>query len=357
MAMHVRQFVTMIAGRSGLAQGPAPTKWPIHTAFGYEAGMSLQEQLGANVAFVFPGQGSQAVGMGQALYRTSAAAQATIDEADEMLGANLSTLAFEGPIEELNDTYNAQAAILTVSIAALRALNEAAVAGGEQVNPIVVAGHSLGQFTALAAAGSLPFAAALSLVRERGRLMAESGATRPGGMAAVLGLDEAALVRICDQASSAGIINVANSNCPGQIVISGEVRALEQAMDLAKAAGAKRVARLPVSIASHSPLMEEVSLRLKALTDELDLVTPSFPIVGNVSGKPITTVGGIRSELEHHVERPVNWIGSVREMVAHGADTFVELGPGAVLAGLIKRIDRNVKTVSMVDLGLELQRS
>jgi [acyl-carrier-protein] S-malonyltransferase len=314
--------------------------------------MSLSEQLGPNVAFVFPGQGSQAVGMGKALFEQSPAARATIDEADDVLGTKLSTLAFDGPVEELNDTYNAQPAILTVSVAALRALHEKAEANGERITPIVAAGHSLGEFTALVAAGSLPFAETLRLVRERGRLMAAAGTDRPGGMAAVLGLDEPALVAVCEDASSEGIINVANANCPGQIVISGEVGALEKAMELAKAAGAKRVARLPVSIASHSPLMEQVSLELRKLTDAADIGDPAFPIVGNVSAKPVRTAAEIRSELEHHVERPVNWTGSVQEMIGLGADTFVELGPGNVLAGLIKRIDRSVKTVSMADLGL-----
>lgn len=314
--------------------------------------MRLQEQLGNHLAFVFPGQGSQAVGMGIDLYDRSAAARATIDEADEVLGVKLSTLAFEGPADELNDTFNAQAAILTVSVAALRALDERAGSTGERVTPIVAAGHSLGQFTALVAAQSLGFRETLILVRERGRLMAEAGTARPGGMAAVLGLEEADLVAVCAEASSEGIINVANANCPGQIVISGEVGALERAMELAKAAGAKRVARLPVSIASHSPLMEDVSRQLKALTDALPLQEPAFPIVGNVSAKPLTTVAEIRADLEHHVERPVNWTGSVQAMVALGAETFVELGPGTVLAGLIKRIERGVKTVSMGDLDL-----
>jgi len=290
--------------------------------------------------------------MGRELYARSAAARATIDEADTVLDAPLSTLMFEGPAEDLNDTYNAQPALLTVSIAALRALDERAATEGGRVTPMVAAGHSLGQFTALVAAGSLPFVETLALVRERGRMMAEAGMARPGGMAAVLGLDEPALTGVCERASGAGIVTVANANCPGQIVISGEVAALEQAMALAKEAGAKRVARLPVSIASHSPLMEDVSRQLKALTDALPLQDPAYPIVGNVSAQPVTTAAGIRSELEHHVERPVNWTGSVEAMVALGADTFVELGPGTVLAGLIKRIDRSVRTVSMGDLGL-----
>jgi len=314
--------------------------------------MTLSEQLGPNVAYVFPGQGSQVVGMGKEVHDASAAARATFDEADSILGVSLSTLAFEGPAEDLNDTFNAQPALLVASVAILRALEERTRLDGAAIQPVVVAGHSLGEFTALVAAGSLSFPDALRLVRERGRLMREAGIERPGGMAAVLGLDEAPLVAVCEQASAHGVINVANANCPGQIVISGEVAALEVAMDLAKEAGAKRVARLPVSIASHSPLMADASLKLKALTDALDLRDPRMPIVGNVSAEPIRTVDEIRAELGHHVERPVNWTGSVQQMIALGADTFVELGAGNVLAGLIKRIDRSVKTVGVAELGL-----
>jgi [acyl-carrier-protein] S-malonyltransferase len=282
--------------------------------------MSNSEQLGTSFAYVFPGQGSQVVGMGKDLYEGSPAAKAAIEEADDILGARLSTLMFEGPVEELT--------------------------------PMAAAGHSLGEFTALVAAGSLSFPDTLRLVRERGRVMAEAGTARPGGMAAVLGLDEEALTAVCEEASANGVINVANANCPGQIVISGEVPALEVAMEMAKAAGAKRVARLPVSIASHSPLMAEVSAQLKEITAGLPFVAPAFPIVGNVSAAPVQTVNDIHAELEHHVERPVNWTGSVQTMVGLGADTFVELGAGTVLAGLIKRIDRNVRTIGTADLGL-----
>jgi [acyl-carrier-protein] S-malonyltransferase len=314
--------------------------------------MTLSEQLGPNVAYVFPGQGSQVVGMGKDVCDASPAARATFDEADAILGGAFSTLVFQGPVEDLNDTYNAQPALLVASVAMLRALEEKAATEGVTIAPIVVAGHSLGEFTALVAAGSLSFADALALVRERGRLMREAGIERPGGMAAVLGLDEAPLVAVCQEASAHGLINVANANCPGQIVISGEVAALEVAMDLAKAAGAKRVARLPVSIASHSPLMADASIKLKQLTDAIAFQEPRVPIVGNVSAAPIRTVDEIRAELEHHVERPVNWTGSVQAMIALGADTFVELGAGNVLAGLIKRIDRSVKTIGVGDLGL-----
>jgi [acyl-carrier-protein] S-malonyltransferase len=314
--------------------------------------MTLAGLNGANLAYIFPGQGSQVVGMGQSLYASSPAARATIDEANEILGTDFSALMFEGPVETLNDTFNAQPALLVVSIAALRALEEAAANEGISLAPLAAAGHSLGEFTALVAAGSLPFPDMLRLVRERGRLMAAAGTERPGGMAAVLGLDDEALRAVCLAASDVGIINVANANCPGQIVISGEVAALEKAMEGAKAAGAKRVARLPVSIASHSPLMAEVSRDLRAIIDDLPWQAPAYPVVGNVSAAPIRTVDELRAELEHHVERPVNWTASVETMVALGVDTFVELGAGNVLAGLVKRIDRSVRTLGLADLGL-----
>lgn len=314
--------------------------------------MSLAGLANESIAFVFPGQGSQSVGMGKTLVEKSPAARATFAEADDLLGFGLSTLAFEGSAGELEDTWNAQPAILTASVAAHRALQERTADEGVELVPIAVAGHSLGEFTALVVAEVLSFAETLALVRERGRLMKEAGTARPGGMAAVLGLDDAQLEAVCNAASSAGVVNVANANCPGQIVISGEVAALELAMDMARAAGAKRVARLGVSIASHSPLMVDASRQLRAIIDGLDLRTPAVPIVGNVSAASITTVEDLRAELAHHVERPVNWTGSVQTMIGLGATTFIELGSGTVLAGLIKRIDRDVRTVSLADLGI-----
>lgn len=312
--------------------------------------MTLSEQLGDRIALVFPGQGSQTVGMGRALSEVSPAARETLREADDELGFALSRIAFEGPATELDDTFNAQPAILAVSIASLRALEERATAEGVRIAPLVVAGHSLGQFSALVAADVIDFRDALRLVRERGRLMKEAGTKRPGGMAAVIGLDDEQLVEICRDAETEGIINVANANCPGQTVISGEVAALKRAMELAKAAGARRVARLPVSIASHSPLMADVSRQLGERIGGIELRDPGVPVVGNVSGAPVTTAEGIRSELAHHVERPVNWTASVRAMIDLGATTFVELEPGQVLSGLIKRIDRNVRTAGASDL-------
>lgn len=314
--------------------------------------MNLRDKLGDKVAFVFPGQGSQIVGMGKDLYASSAAARDVLDAANNELDFDLTGLCFDGPADLLEDTYNAQPAIFAVSIAALEALKEKAAAAGEKITPIVVAGHSLGEFTALTAAGVLEFKNALQLVRERGRLMREAGVERPGGMAAIIGLDDATLEQVCRDSEDQGIINVANANCPGQTVISGEVSALLRAMDLAKERGARRVARLGVSIASHSPLMSRVSSQLGDLIGRMPLRAPHVPIVGNVTGQALTTVDDIRHELAHHVEQPVNWTRSVVEMVDSGATTFVELGPGNVLSGLIRRINKDVRTVNLTDLGI-----
>jgi [acyl-carrier-protein] S-malonyltransferase len=314
------------------------------------------EALGGTVALVFPGQGSQFVGMGRALYEASPAGRRVFDHADEALGFPLSRLCFDGPAAELEDTINAQPAILTASVAALEALGERAAAVGATVRPLVVAGHSLGEFTALVAAGVLDFPAALRVVRERGRLMKEAGDERPGGMAAVIGLDRDALAAVCAEATAeaegAGIVVVANDNCPGQSVISGDVSALQRAMELARQAGAKRVARLGISIASHSPLMACAAIQLAEILDGLPLRPPRIPVVANGGGRAMETVAEVRQELAHHVERPVDWTRSVRSMVEAGATTFVEVGPGQVLAGLIKRIERDVATVGLADLGL-----
>jgi [acyl-carrier-protein] S-malonyltransferase len=292
------------------------------------------------------------VGMGKALYEASAAARRVFDQADETLGFPLSRMCFHGPADELEDTINAQPAILTMSIAALEALRERLAEAGHRVEPAVVAGHSLGEFTALVAAGVIDFPSGLQLVRERGRLMKEAGEVSPGGMAAVIGLDAKTLSAVCEDAADGSVIIVANDNCPGQTVISGEIAALLRAMELAKEAGAKRVARLGISIASHSPLMERASAGLSDILSRLEMLSPQFPVVGNVTGTAMLSVEDVRQELAHHVERPVNWTRSVMEMVNGGATTFIEVGPGQVLSGLIRRINRDVTTLSLSDLGL-----
>jgi [acyl-carrier-protein] S-malonyltransferase len=314
--------------------------------------MPAREWIEGKVALVFPGQGSQSVGMARDLAETSPAAQARLDEADEVLGFNLTELMFDGPSVTLEDTINAQPAILAASVAGLAAMRERLVERDAAITPAFVAGHSLGEFSALVAAGVLEYGAALQLVRERGRLMKEAGVKRPGGMAAVLGLDELILWDICAQVAGAGVVVVANANCPGQIVISGENDALDQAMDLAKKAGAKRVARLGVSIASHSPLMADASAEFAKLVAATPMGEPSMPVIGNIGATPLRTVAEIQDEISRQMQSPVNWTGSVQTMIAAGVTSFVELGPGAVLAGLNKRISRETPTLSLAELDL-----
>ncbi len=311
--------------------------------------MDILNSMKARIAFVFPGQGSQYVGMGKQLYDASPAARRIFDKADSILGFPLSTLCFEGPQADLDDTYNAQPAILTVSIACLEALKERFGPLGYLGTPKLVAGHSMGEFTALVAAGVLDFEDALKLVRERGRLMKASGEERPGGMAAVVGLDEKTLAEVVLEAQSEGVVTLANANSPGQTVLSGEIPALQRAMELAKARGARLVQRLAVSIASHSPLMQNASVNFNELVSRIHFRTPEIPLIANISAKALTTVEDLRAELSDQLTRPVQWTRSVQEMVAHGVDTFVEIGPKQVLTGLIKRISPDSKPVNLTD--------
>jgi len=287
-------------------------------------------------AFLFPGQGSQIVGMGQSLAASSAAAKAIFDEADKLLNFNLSGLCWNGPEAELNDTYNTQPALYVCSMAALAALHEKL---GE-FKPAFVAGHSLGEVTALVAAGALEFMDGLELVRERGRLMKRAGELSPGGMAAILNLDAGPLAELCAEASAATgkVVQVANDNCPGQVVISGDNAALEKAMELAKARGAKRALKLPVSIAAHSPLMQIVAPDYAKFVDGLPFVEPLTPVIANASVQPLEDGQAIREELVRQLTRQVRWTETIRYLGDRGVTAFVELGSKDVLTGLLKRI-------------------
>lgn len=314
---------------------------------------SVSEALQGRTALVFPGQGSQFVGMGRTLAQSSDVARDIFAQADQILGVPLTELCFEGPADELNDTYNSQVAILTASVAALAALRHHLAETGQTLHPVGFAGHSLGEFTALIAAGVLDFATTLPVVRERGRLMREA---RTGGMAAVIGLGDDELAAVCAEAAEGDVLVIANANCPGQTVISGEIAPLERAMALAKERGARRVARLDISIASHSPLMAEASAQFAPMLAALPLQPPSAPVYANATGLPMTTVPEIHAELARHVERPVNWTATIQQMAAAGVTSIIEAGPGQVLSGLIKRIDRNVATFGLGDFGLPVDK-
>lgn len=297
------------------------------------------------IAFVFPGQGSQEVGMGAALAESSAAARAVFEKADDILGIALSRLCFEGPEAELNDTYNTQPAIFVTSIAALEAMREA----GYQVKPSYTAGHSLGEYSAYVAAGVLDFEAALRLVRERGRLMKKAGELNPGGMAAILKLDDDKVATICRQVTSEGYGNlqVANYNSPGQLVISGDDKAVDKGIELALAAKARRAVKLPVSIAAHSELMRVVADSFREVVDQTPLNLPETPIVANITAQPLESLQAIQEEMEGQLTSSVRWSETVRWMIDHGVDTFVEIGPRDVLKGLIRRIDKSVNTMTV----------
>ncbi len=296
-------------------------------------------------AVVFPGQGSQFVGMGRDLAQASPAARDAFAEADEALGFKLSQLCWEGPEAELTDTVNAQPALLTCSVAALRALHARL---GEQP-PTLMAGHSLGEISALVAAGSLEFEDGLALVRRRGEVMKAAGERAPGGMAAILNLDAPVLAEVCTEAAAqtGGVVQVANDNCPGQVVISGDLATLEKAMELAKARGARRALKLPVSIAAHSPLMLSAMTDFRRTVDGMPFIAPIPTIIGNVNAAPLSDPNEIRSELPAQLTSPVRWTESIRYMLGQGIATFVEVGSKDVLTGLLKRIDASARGVAV----------
>jgi [acyl-carrier-protein] S-malonyltransferase len=302
----------------------------------------------SRIAFLFPGQGSQAVGMAKLLAEQYRSAADTIVEADVILDYPLSKLCFDGPEEVLTDTINAQPALLAASMAALAALRESLP---EFPAPAAVAGHSMGEYSALVAAGSLSFADGLRLVHERGRLMKEAGEQSPGGMAAILGMEPAEVDALCAQARSetGGVVQLANDNCPGQLVISGDDTSLTRAMDLASQAGAKKVVRLAVSIAAHSPLMAPAAGALRKAIEATTLHPPAMPVVGNVHARPLSTVAAIQQDLAAQLTAPVQWTESMRFLAAQGVDTVVEIGSGDVLTNLMKRIDKGVRRLNVSD--------
>jgi [acyl-carrier-protein] S-malonyltransferase len=296
------------------------------------------------VAYVFPGQGSQWVGMGQDLYQNFVSARAIFDQADEVLGFSLSRLCFEGPEEELRQTINAQPAIVAVSYACLEAVKE--VSSDQSLpSPIFVAGHSLGEYTALGVAGVLDFATTLYLARERGRLMHQAGMLRPGGMTAIIGFDEALLAEVCQKTDT----KIANINCPGQLVISGAQENLTQAVDLVKAKGAYRTIPLSVSGAFHTPLMRPAAEGMAEIIATLPFRDPVIPIIGNTTAQPLTTAEAVKAELLSQLCNCVQWQRSIEYMINEGVSTFIEIGPGKVLSGLIKRINKEVNTINIGD--------
>ena len=306
------------------------------------------------VAFVFPGQGSQFVGMGQALSEQSPAARQIFEEADAALGFSLSQLCFEGPEAELKLTANTQPAILTASIAVLAALKEKQ----PDFSPAFVAGHSLGEYSALVAAGALSFADAVKTVRSRGQFMEEAVPAGQGAMAAVLNMDRAALHAVCEEVTASGHpVQLANLNSPGQIVISGSAEGVKLAGEQAKAAGAKRVLPLNVSGPFHSSLMQPAADKLQAVLADVSVQDAAVQVVANVTARPVTEEATIVDSLIQQVSAPVLWEDSVQWMVEQGVTTFVEIGPGKVLAGLIKKIapaDTTIISVQDMDSLSEL---
>jgi [acyl-carrier-protein] S-malonyltransferase len=300
------------------------------------------------IAYVFPGQGSQSVGMGKALVEASPAAAAILAEADDALGESISRLAFDGPAEQLDLTANAQPALVAVSIAFLAALRERwAAAGIEAPSPAYAAGHSMGQYSAMVAAGVISLADAVRLVRERGRQMQSSGQGRSGAMAAIIGLDDARIPELLALGESHGSITVANRNSPGQIVISGDRAAVEAAVAGVKDLGARRGILLPVSVAAHSSLMAEAAEGMTRILAPIAFADPTIPLLANADARPITTADGARGELIQHLTRGVDWVAAVQRMTADGVTTFVEIGPGKVLTGLLKRIAPEANAIAV----------
>jgi len=303
-------------------------------------------------AYIYPGQGSQSVGMGRALAAVSAEAAAVWQEADEALGESISKLAWEGPAEELDLTVNAQPALLAASIAAQRALQTLLDGTRSRFGPpSYFAGHSMGQYSAMVAAGVLELADAVRLVRERGRLMQAS--SDDGAMAAIIGLADERNDELLAAGAAHGTITLANRNSPGQVVISGQRAAVEAAVEAARSLGARRAMVLPVSVAAHSPLMADAAEGMRQALDGITFATPSAPLLANADAILLSDGEACRDELIDHLTRGVDWVTAVETMAAAGTDTFIEVGPGKVLTGLVRRIAREATTIAIDDVTTE----
>ncbi|MGF7533231.1 ACP S-malonyltransferase [Bacillus mexicanus] len=298
----------------------------------------------SKIAFLFPGQGSQFIGMGKELYEQEPAAKRLFDEADETLETKLSSLIFEGDAKELTLTYNAQPALLTTSIAVLEKFKKSGI------TPDFTAGHSLGEYSALVASGALSFKDAVYTVRKRGEFMNEAVPAGEGAMAAILGMDAEALRQVTDKVTEEGhLVQLANLNCPGQIVISGTAKGVELASEQAKENGAKRAIPLEVSGPFHSELMKPAAEKLKEVLDSCDVKDADIPVISNVSADMMTDKADIKEKLIEQLYSPVRFEESVNKLIAEGVTTFIEIGPGKVLSGLVKKVNRRLKTIAVSD--------
>jgi len=299
--------------------------------------------MNSGIGFVFPGQGSQSVGMGKALCEAYPQLNRIYEEASAILGYDIAALCFDGPAERLNLTEHTQPALLVSSVAALRALHPASTM------PAAVAGHSLGEYTALVAAGGLTFGDAVGIVQKRGRYMSEAVPAGTGSVAALLGLAAGMVKEVCREAASAGVVQAANFNSPGQVVIAGEKAAVERAIEIAKTKGCKKAVLLPVSVPVHTPLMQKAADRLATDLAAIKWSDLRMPLINNAEAKPIMKAADIQPSLVRQLPSSVLWEDSIRAMAAMGINTFVEIGPGTVLTGLIKRIVPESATLNVHD--------